>query len=65
MKLKCDVCGRENGSCNRYAGALGEITICPACLAFGSGRVAESARNLHKNGDLIRDDEKKGKKRKS
>lgn len=63
MKLKCDVCGRENGSCNRYRGALGDITICPTCLVFGSGKVAEAARTLHKTGDLILDNEKKGGKR--
>lgn len=64
MKLTCDVCGLENGSCNRYSGALGEITICPSCLVFGSGKVAESARRLHKAGDLIQDEEKKAARKK-
>lgn len=64
MKLKCDVCKRENGSCNRYRCALGEITICPSCLTFGSGKVAEAARRLHKAGDLIQDEEKKAVRKK-
>lgn len=59
MKLKCDVCGDYNGSCNRYRGALGDITICPSCLVFGSGKVVEAARTLHKTRDLIQDEEKK------
>lgn len=62
MKLKCDLCGDYNGSCNRYRGALGDITICPSCLVFGSGKVVEAARTLHKNGDLIQDEEWKSQK---
>ena len=62
MELKCDVCGSYNGSCNRYQGALGDITICPSCLVFGSGKVVEAARNLHKTGGLIQDEERKSKK---
>lgn len=43
MKLKCDVCGGYNGSCNRYRGVFGDITICPSCLVLGSGKVVEAA----------------------
>lgn len=64
MKLKCDVCGRENGSCNRYAGALGEITICPSCLAFGCDEVSKAARNAHKEGRLIVENDKKAVRKK-
>lgn len=68
MKLKCDVCGGYNGSCNRYRGALGDIKICPSCLVFGSGKVVEAARTLHKTGNLIQDEGTKcgkyGKRRK-
>ena len=62
MKLKCDVCGGYNGSCNRYRGDLGDITICPSCLVFGSGKVVEAARTLHKTGNLIQDEEWKSQK---
>lgn len=62
MKLKCDVCGDYNGSCNRYRGTLGDITICPSCLVFGSGKVVEAARTLHKTGDLIQDEERNAQK---
>ena len=62
MKLTCDVCGCENGSCNRYSGVLGETTICPSCLAFSNSNKAKSARNLHKTGGLIKDEEQNFKK---
>lgn len=57
MKRKCQVCGQENGSCNRYYFNPAEIiTICPACLAFSSDDKAKIARRAHKDGKLVKEE---------
>lgn len=55
MKLKCEVCGERNGSCNQYITREGRgITICPSCLMFGNDAIAKMARQAHKEGLLIK-----------
>ena len=70
MKRKCQVCGKENGSCNRYYFNPAEIitcnryyfnpaeiiTICPACLAFSCDDKAKIARRAHKAGRLVKEE---------
>lgn len=64
MKLTCNVCGRENGNCNRYLGRDGRtLTICPSCLVFGCDKVSKAARDAHKEGRLIVDNNKESKKK--
>ena len=65
VKLKCDVCGLENGSCNRYLMRSGrEINICPCFLAFGCDEVSKAARDAHEEGRLIVEAEKKAARKK-
>lgn len=65
MKLKCDVCGLENGSCNRYLMRDGRtLTVCPSCLAFGCDERSKAARDAHKEGRMIIDNDKKANKKK-
>lgn len=62
MKCKCQVCGQENGSCNRYYFNPAEIiTICPACLAFSCDDKAKIARRAHKAGRLVKEEGEKKK----
>lgn len=50
-KLTCDVCKRENTSCNRYLTEDGRtITICPQCLINSDGYLARLARHAHEQG---------------
>lgn len=65
MKRKCQVCGQENGSCNRYYISPANIiticpaniiTICPACLAFSCDDKAKIARRAHKAGRLVKEE---------
>lgn len=57
MKRKCQVCGQENGSCNRYyISPANIITICPACLAFSCDDKAKIARRAHKAGRLVKEE---------
>lgn len=57
MKRKCQVCGQENGSCNRYYFSPADIiTICPACLAFSCDDKAKIARRAHKAGRLVKEE---------
>ena len=64
--MKCDICGCENGSCNRYELRTGEtIIICPSCLMWDTGVKATLARQSHKEGRLLKDEAAKaGKARK-
>lgn len=63
MKRKCQVCGQENGSCNRYYFNPAEIiTICPACLAFSCDDKAKIARRAHKAGRLVKEEGEKKRK---
>ena len=66
IKAKCDICGRENGSCNRYETRDGRrIIICPACLVFDTSPLAAQARRAHAEGRLLKDEAAKaGKARK-
>ena len=62
MKRKCQVCGQENGSCNRYYfSPVDIITICPACLAFSCDDKAKIARRAHKAGRLVKEEVSKKK----
>lgn len=57
MKRKCQVCGQENGSCNRYYFSPADIiAICPACLAFSCDDKAKIARQAHKAGRLVKEE---------
>lgn len=52
--MKCDICGCENGSCNRYETRdLRTFVICPTCLVFGMDERSKLARQLHKEGRLL------------
>ena len=63
MKLRCDICGTENSSCNQYVTRIGKgITICPACLAWSNDPIAKAARQAHNEGRLIKPE--KGAKKK-
>lgn len=65
-KAKCDICGKENGSCNQYELRQGQtIIICPSCLVWGTGLKATLARQAHKEGRLLKNEAAKaGKARK-
>ena len=55
MKLTCQVCGKESGSCNQYITKTGRgITICPSCLMWGMDATSKLARQAHKEGGLIK-----------
>ncbi len=63
MKLKCQVCGKENSSCNQYITKSGQgITICPSCLMWGIDDISELARQAHKDGLLVKPEKKGAKK---
>lgn len=54
MKRICHVCGKANGSCNRYFLAnTQELVICPTCLAWSNDPKAMLARKAHKEKRLI------------
>ena len=64
MQRRCNVCGEENGSCNRYLLCDSRIiAICPRCLVFGYDDVSKAARAAHKDGRMISEEDKKGKKK--
>lgn len=51
MKLTCQICGKENGSCNQYITKTGQgITICPSCLMWGMDETSKLARQAHNDG---------------
>lgn len=55
--MKCDVCGQENGSCNRYELLLGHtIIICPGCLIWGMDEISKLARQAHYERRLVKDE---------
>lgn len=57
IKAKCDICGKENGSCNRYETRDGRrIIICPGCLVFDTSPPATQARRAHAEGRLLKDE---------
>lgn len=63
IKAKCDICGKENGSCNRYETRDGRrIIICPDCLMWDTGLKATLARQAHKEGRLVKDEAAKARK---
>ena len=65
MKRKCQVCGKENGSCNQYITKTGQgITICPSCLIWGMDATSKLARQAHKDGLLVKPPKPKGGKKK-
>lgn len=65
MKRKCQVCGKENGSCNQYITKTGQgITIFPSCLVWGMDATSKLARQAHKDGLLVKPPKPKGEKKK-
>lgn len=65
MKLRCQVCGKENGSCNQYITKTGRgITICPSCLMWGMDATSKLARQAHNDGLLVKPPKPKGTKKK-
>jgi hypothetical protein len=61
--MKCDICGCENGSCNRYETRDGRrIVICPGCLVFDTSPLATQARYAQAEKRLIKDEAEKGKR---
>lgn len=65
MKRKCQVCGKENGSCNQYITKTGQgITICPSCLTWSMDATSKLARQAHKAGCLVKPKKPKGAQKK-
>lgn len=62
-KAKCDICGKENGSCNQYELRQGQtIIICPSCLVWGMDETSKMVRQAHKEGRLVKDEAAKARK---